>query len=87
MSNIDSQIKEIKDKLLPFKDSEEYKERSTNLKKNLEKEENEQKIKEKKKFNRGKGYYQIFEWQNKIALEQAGGDNPTPGFDPNIGAI
>lgn len=83
LSNLDTEIKE---KLLPFRDSEEYKERSMNLKKTLEKEENKQKLKKKKKYNRDMEDYQtgiVFEWQNKIVLELQAANNPLPGRDPN----
>lgn len=72
LARLDGEIKIIKEKLSPFKDSEEYKEKSMNLRKILEKEETEQKIKKKKKFCRDVGDYKagsVFVWQSKIAAE------------------
>lgn len=74
MARLDLEIKTLKDNLLPYKESEEYRERTSNLIKTLDKEEKEQKIKKRKKYNRDFENYQasiVFEWQKKLAAEQA----------------
>lgn len=67
---LDGEIKLIKEKLVPHINSEEYKERSSVLKKLLEKEEIEQKNKKRKKYNRNIGDYKrgaVFGWQSKFS--------------------
>lgn len=69
---LDMEIKLIKDKMSTYTNSEEYKERSTVLKKLLEKEEIEQKNKKKKKYVRDMGDYKagaVFVWQSKISTQ------------------
>lgn len=66
LARLDGEIKALKDSLLPYKDVEEYKERTINLLKVLDKEEKEQKIKKRKKYNRDYADYQtnnVFAWQ------------------------
>lgn len=47
LTRLDGEIKALKDSLSPYKEVEEYKERTINLLKTLDKEEREQKFKEK----------------------------------------
>ena len=68
LSNLDREIKEIKEKLIPFKSTTEYITLSASLKIHLEKEEREQKHKKQKKYTRDSadyGSHSIFSWQNK----------------------
>lgn len=58
LGRLDDEVKNIKEKITPFKSSDEYIERSKNLLKLLEKEDREQKIKKKKKYNRDLADYQ-----------------------------
>lgn len=84
LARLDLEIKTLKDNLLPYKESEEYRERTSNLIKTLDKEEREQKIKKRKKYNRDFEDYQasvVFEWQKKLAAEQAA------HLDPRMEAI
>lgn len=79
LSRLDGEIKLIKDELFPHKEDDEYKERSANLKKVLEKEEIKQKNKKRKTFNQDVGDYKtgiVFNWQNKIAIAE--GESRTP---------
>lgn len=69
LARLDTEIRTIKDKLSPNKESDEYRKRSLNLLKVLEKEDKEQRIKKKKKYNRDLANYQnsvVFEWQRKL---------------------
>lgn len=71
LTTIDKDIKEIRDKLLPFKATPEYMSLSTNLKIHLEKEEREQKVKKQKKYTRDTNDYkthQVFSWQSKDSV-------------------
>lgn len=75
LTRLDEEIKSIKDKLAPSKNSEEYKECSKNLLKTLEKEEKDQRAKKKKKYIWDKQDYQsgfVFVWQKKLASESEG---------------
>lgn len=84
LTRLDLEIKTLKDSLLPYKNGEEYKERTSSLIKTLDKEEREQKIKKRKKYNRDYDDYQaslVFEWQKKIMAEQ------TAHSDPRMEAI
>lgn len=72
LAHLDVEIKLIKEKLSPHVTSEEYKERSSNLKKLLEKEEVEQNNKKRKKYYRDVGDYKnglVFDWQKILASE------------------
>lgn len=51
LARLDTEIKLVKDQLVPLRNGEEYKEHSKNLLKTFEKEENYQKLKEKEKFH------------------------------------
>lgn len=84
LARLDEEIKVIKDKLNPLKESSEYKERSLSLLKILEKEDRDQKNKKKKKYNRDLLDYQgaiVFEWQKRLLAEQA----PTTTSDTGVG--
>lgn len=73
LTKLDSEIKTLKDSLLPPRESEEYKNRTTNVLKVLDKEEKEQKAKKRKKYKRDFNDYEaslFFEWQKKLAAEQ-----------------
>lgn len=59
LARLDGEIKTLKDSLLPYKDKEEYKDRTNHLLKTLDKEEREQKIKKRKKYNRDYEDYQM----------------------------
>lgn len=75
LARLHEEIRQIKDKLTPFQSGEEYLDRSKNLLKFLEKEDREQKIKKRKKYNRDIADYEshiVFEWQKKILAEQTG---------------
>lgn len=68
---IDKEIKDIREKLLPFKATPEYYSLSTNLKTHLEKEEKEQRVKKQKKYTRDASDYknhQVFSWQSKDSV-------------------
>lgn len=68
LSNIDIEIKELRDKLLPHKSTSEYNSLSTNLKSHLEKEEKDQRTKKQKKYTRDVNDYKsnlVFNWQKK----------------------
>lgn len=68
LTAIDTEISAIKEKLIPFKEKDEYIKHSDSLKKHLNKEEIEQRNKKRKKFLRDFGDYQtgvIFKWQRK----------------------
>lgn len=70
---LDEEIKTIKDKLTPFKESTDYQDKSSSLLKILDKEDKDQRIKKKKKYNRDLGDYQgvvVFEWQKKLLADQ-----------------
>lgn len=73
LTKLDSEIKTLKDSLLPHRHSEEYKDGITHLLKVLDKEEKEQKAKKRKKYKRDFNDYEaslFFEWQKKLAAEQ-----------------
>lgn len=77
LTRLDEEIKGIKDKMSPLRESNEYKERSLSLLTLLEKEERDQRVKKRKKFNRDLLDYQgavVFEWQKKLLAEQASTD-------------
>lgn len=64
--SLDREIKELKDKLLMHKNSQEYSSLSSNLLNHLEKEDREQKHKKQKKYSRHIGDYKtnnVFSWQ------------------------
>lgn len=64
--SLDREIKELKDKLLMYKNSQEYSSLSSNLLNHLEKEDREQKYKKQKKYSRDIGDYKtnnVFSWQ------------------------
>lgn len=66
---LDREIKELKDKLLQFKNSQEYHSLSSNLQSFLEKEDREQKNKKHKKYSRDAGDYKsglVFGWQKTL---------------------
>ncbi|XP_040192018.1 vomeronasal type-2 receptor 26-like [Rana temporaria] len=72
LGSLDDEIKALKIKLDPLKESEEYKDKSANLLNLLEKEDRDQKNKKKKKFNRDLEDYQnglVFNWQKKLLEE------------------
>lgn len=78
LTKIDTEIKVIKDKLSTNRDSDEYRERSQNLLKILEKEDRDQKYKKKKKYNRDLNDYcnnVVFDWQKKLLEDLAGQTN------------
>lgn len=63
---LDSEINNIKSKLMPFKSESEYMQRSDALKSIFNKEESEQKMKKKRKYNRDVKDYSdnvVFRWQ------------------------
>lgn len=65
-----------------YKESEEYKNKS-DLRKVLEKEDLEQKVKKKKKYARNLEDYklnQVFKWQVRRANAVEGGMGPPPGL-------
>lgn len=96
LASLDFEINTIKSKLFPFKNEPEYIQKSDTLKAILIKEETEQKIKKKKKYNRDKKDYKdnvVFKWQVVPAITPAplsGGinlvpprlDNPNPMGGP-----
>lgn len=66
---LDREIKEIKDKLLTFKNSNEYNSLSGGLQTHLEKEDRDQKNKKRKKYSRDLGDYKsgsVFSWQKFV---------------------
>lgn len=68
LSRLDEEIKTLKEKLTPLRDTVEYKDKSQSLLNTLEKEDREQIYKKKKKYNRDLGDYHggiVFEWQKK----------------------
>lgn len=78
LAKLDEEIKSIKDKLLPHKDSDEYRDKSQNLLKILEKEDKDQKIKKKKKYNRDLLDYHgniVSDWQKNLLEEVAKQNN------------
>ena len=86
LKRLDDEIILIKEKLTPFMSSEEYTVKSQSLLKILEKEEREQKIKKKKKFNRDFGDYHnniVFEWQKKLLAEATASLNPAMEVAPS----
>lgn len=65
--HLDEEIKTLKDKLNPLRESNEYKDKSQSLLKVLEKEAREQKMKKKEKYNRDLVDYRVggcFFWLN-----------------------
>ena len=78
LTKLDNEIKTLKETMSSHKESDEYKDRSSNLLKILDREEKEQKIKKKKKYNRDFSDYQsslVFEWQKKLAAEEQSESN------------
>lgn len=74
LARLDEEIKGIKTKLDPSREGEDYKDKSLNLLKLLEKDDKEQRTKKKKKFNRDLEDYHgnvVFTWQKKLLEEQA----------------
>lgn len=70
LTKLDEEVKALKESLIPFKDLEEYKDRTNNLLKILDKKEKEQKNKKIKKYNKDYGDYSVFAWQKKLAEEE-----------------
>lgn len=92
ISQIDREIKDLKEKLLPHKTTSEYISLSANLKNQLEKEEREQRTKKQKKYTRDISDYRnnlVFTWQKKDSNPSAevpgqmGMDTSPP--DPSTG--
>lgn len=73
---IDEEMTILRDKLSPFKINEHYNKRSEILKKHLEKEETDQRLKKKKHLIDLADYKnnKVFRWQNKEG--SVGGNNP-----------
>lgn len=66
MKLIEGQIKDIRDKIEPFKDTAEYTKHMGELQKNMQKKDLENKNTKKKKYLRDLGDYQkkqVFRWQ------------------------
>lgn len=85
LNKLDEDITEVKLKLTPYKELEEYKNKSDNLKRVLEKEDIDQKIKKKKKYIRDNDDYktnQVFKWRVRRATLANGGaeDAPRPAI-------
>lgn len=77
---LDREIKELKDKLLNFKNSTEYNSLSTNLQSHLEQEDWYQKIKKHKKYSRDPGDYKskiVFNWQKVLVTSANPESSPT----------
>lgn len=90
LAKLDDEIKNIKEKLHPYMGSEEYSVKSQSLMKILEKEDKDQRIKKKKKFNRNLSDYHgkiVFDWQKKLLEELAKQNNNemeiSTTMDPN----
>lgn len=82
LSLIDSEIKDLRDKLTPHKGTAEYISLSTNLKSILEREEKEQRNKKQKKYNRDFTDYTsnlVYGWQKKNL------NTPPTNSDPSSG--
>lgn len=82
LNKLDEEISEVKEKLSLYRESEEYKNKSDNLRKTLEKEDLDQKVKKKKKYMRDMEDYksnQVFKWQVRWATPVEGGTVPPPG--------
>lgn len=77
LSLIDTEIKDLRDKLIPFKTSAEYIALSNNLRNVLEKEEKDQRNKKQKKYNRDYTDYtthSVFNWQKKLNPSSSSGN-------------
>lgn len=77
LNKLDEEISEVKTKLIPYKELDEYRNKSDSLKKTLEKEDIDQKFKKKKKYSRDQEDYrtnQVFKWQIRRAA-MANGNN------------
>lgn len=69
LKSLNDEIIAVKNKLGPFKEQDLYKQKSDQLRLFLEKEDHDQKIKKKKKYNQDLADYSnkvIFKWQIKV---------------------
>lgn len=97
LKNLNDEVSAVKDKLMAYKDHEIYKQKSDHLRQTLEKEDNDQKNKKKKKYNRDLADYSnktVFKWQTLIG--NSTGDTeianhhpfplqpPPPSFDGDV---
>lgn len=92
LNKLDEDITDVKTKLTPYKELDEYKNRSDSLKRILEKEDIDQKTKKKKKYSRDQEDYktnQVFKWQIRRAALANGNTEQAPrqSIGPRSGAV
>lgn len=88
LNKLDEHLVDVKNKLSSYKELDEYKNKSDNLKKILEKEDLDQRSKKKKKYIRDLDDYktsQVFKWQVRRAALANGGAEQTSGPATNLG--
>lgn len=89
LKSLENQIKEIRDKISPFKDTPEYNKHMGELQKNMQKKDLENRNGKKKKYQRDLDDYQnkrVYRWQATLENNVANNSQIDNTGDQNVGA-